>query len=235
MASTKATGIDGLSVKLLKLTFNHVGGILHFIFNQSISSGTFVDAWKRARVVPLYKAGDENLVNNYRPVSILPIVSKIIERHVFNSFYEYLSTNKLVTDSQSGFRPSHSCETALNGLTDIWFKNMDDGKLTGVLFIDLRKAFDTVNHTVLLHKLLSYGICHNTFKWFQSYLSNRKQYVRWRGALSKETDVSIGVPQGSILGPLFFILYINDSPECLKHYSVTMYADDTSQAINRLM
>ena len=108
MASTKATGIDGLSVKLLKLTFNHVGGILHFIFNQSISS----------RVVPLYKAGDENLVNNYRPVSILPIVSKIIERHVFNSFYEYLSTNNLITDSQSGFRPSHSCETALNGLTD---------------------------------------------------------------------------------------------------------------------
>jgi retron-type reverse transcriptase len=152
MASTKATGIDGLSVKLLKLTFNHVGRILHFIFNQSISSGTFVDAWKRARVVPLYKAGDENLVNNYRPVSILPIVSKIIERHVFNFFYEYLSTNKLVTDSQSGFRPSHSCKTALNGLTDKWFKNMDDGKLTGVVFIDLRKTFDTVNHTVLLHK-----------------------------------------------------------------------------------
>jgi hypothetical protein len=120
----------------------------------------------------------------------------------------------------------------MNGLTDKWFKNMDDGKLTGVLFIDLRKAFDTVNHTVLLHKRLSYGICHNTFKGFQSYLSNRKQYVSWRGALSKETDVSIGVPQGSILGPLFFILYKNDYPKCLKHSSITMYADDTSQDVS---
>lgn len=163
MAASKATGIDGLSVKLLKLSFNHIGDILNFIFNESISSCKFVDAWKRARVVPLYKAGDEHLVNNYRPVSILPVISKIIERHVFNSCYEYLSMNNLINKSQSGFRPSHSCETALNCLTDKWFKNMDDGKLTGVLFIDLRKAFDTVNYNVLLHKLASFGICQNTF------------------------------------------------------------------------
>ena len=136
-------------------------------------------------------------------MSVLPIVSKIIERHVFNAFYEYLSENGLITKCQSGFRPKHSCETALNGLIDRWLEHIDKGKLTGVLFIDLSKAFDTVNHHVLLHKLLSFGICEKTFLWFKSYLTDRVQSVGWRGAMSKPKNVTIGVPQGSILGPLF--------------------------------
>lgn len=109
---------------------------------------------------------------------------------------------------------------------------MDNGKLTGVFFIDLRKAFDTINHNVLLHKLASFGICQNTLNRFQSYLKNRKQCVSWRGVLSYEKDVSLGVPQGSILGTLFFIIQINDYSKCLKHSSVTMYADDTSQDVS---
>ena len=118
--------------------------------------------WKRAEVSPIFKTGDEHMVNYYRPVLVLPIISKIIEKHVFNSFYEYLSENHLITSSQSGFRPKHSCETALNCLIGRWLKKSDQGKLTGVLFIDLSKAFDTVNHNVLIHKLKSFSICENT-------------------------------------------------------------------------
>lgn len=163
---------------------------------------------------------------------VMSIVSKIIERHVFNSFYEYLNTNNLLIEQQSGFRPKHSCETALHNIIDKWLNNIDDGKLTGVLFIDLSKAFDTVNHEVLLHKLLSFGICNNSFKWFQSYLHGRTQSVRWKGVFSDEKDVTIGVPQGSILGPLFFILFVNDYPKCFKHSNVNIYADDTTQDVS---
>jgi retron-type reverse transcriptase len=133
-----------------------------------------------------------------------------------------LSENSLITDCQSGFRPKHSCESTLISLVDRWLKNIDEDKLTGVLFIDLRKTFDTVNHTVLLHKLKSFGICNGTFEWFKSYLTNRTKRVSWKGNLSDEKNVTIGVPQGSILGPLFFILYINDYPQALKHSHVNM-------------
>ena len=145
------------------------------VLNFSIEMNNFENDWKRAKVSPIFKSGDEHMVNNYRTVSVLPIISKIIEKHVFNSFYEYLwvfmsilwvfyeylSENHLITSNQSGFRPKHSCETALNCLIDRWLKNSDQGKLTGVLFIGLSKAFDTVNHNVLIHKLKSFDICAN--------------------------------------------------------------------------
>lgn len=124
----------------------------------------------------------------------------MLERHVFNAFYEYLSNNKLITCNQSGFRPKHSCETALNSLVDRWLKHIDDGKLTGVLFIDLSKAFDTVNHNVLMHKLKSFGICENSLLCFKLYLCNREQCVGWSGILSTPRNITL-VPQGSILGP----------------------------------
>ena len=188
--------------------------------------------WKRARVTPppfFLKSGYEHVVNNYRLVSVLPIVSKIIERHVFNAYYEYLSENGLITKCQSGFRPKHSCETVLNGHIEKWPDHIDKGKLTGVLFIDISKAFDTVNHDVLLHKLLSFGICDKTFLWFKSYLTDRVQSVGWREALSKPKNVTKDVSQGSISGPLFFILFVNDYLDCLEYSDATIYADNTSQ------
>ena len=151
------------------------------------------------------KSGDDHIVNNYRPVSVFPIVSKILERNVFNAFYEYLSNNKLITCTQSGFRPKHSCETALNSLADRWLKHIDDGKSTEVLFIDLSKAFDTVNHNVLIHKLKSFGICENSLLWFKSYLCNREQCVGWSGILSKPRNITIGVHQGSIPLDIYFL------------------------------
>ena len=226
--NSKATGLDNISVKFLKLSIHVIGDILTHIMNCSIKSGVFIDEWKDARVTPLYKSGEIFLVNNYRPVSVLPILSKIIERHIHNHFYEYLMHNNLITENQSGFRPKHSCETALHSIIEKWLHNIDNGKLTGVLFVDLSKAFDTVNHHVLLHKLLSFGICENSYNWFKSYLTNRSQCVRWNGSQSEKLDVTIGVPQGSILGPLFFMLYVNDYPNCLQHSAAHMYADDTS-------
>jgi hypothetical protein len=227
MSTAKATWLDGISVKLLKLTSNAIVDILTCVFNFSMETNNFENDWKRAKVSPIFKNVDEHMANNYRPVSVLPIISKIIEKHVFNSFY--LSENHLITSSQSGFRPKHSSETALNCLIDRCLKNIDQGKLTGVPFIDLSKAFDTVNHNVLIHKLKSFGICENTVSWFKSYLSSREKSVGWKGVISKPNNITIGVPQGSILGPLFFILFVNDYPKCLKYSNVTIYADDTSQ------
>jgi hypothetical protein len=131
-----------------------------------------------------------------------------------------LSENSLITDCKSGFRPK--------SLVDRWLKNIDEVKLTDVLFIDLLKAFDTVNNTILLHKLKSFGICNGTFEWFKSYFTNRTQRVSWKDILSDEKNITIGVPQGSILGRMFFlILYINDYPQAMKHSHVNMYAYDT--------
>ena len=182
-------------------------------------------------VVPIFKSGDICDINNYRPVSILPILSKIIERHVHNSLLDYLDTHNLIYSYQSGFRPLHSCETALNHMIDNWMRSMDAGKFTGLLYIDLRKAFDTVNHPILLNKLAAYGIHNVQLTWFKDYLSNRKQATYWQGELSDFGTVTVGVPQGSILGPLLFILYINDLPKCLKHSQIHMYADDSTQEV----
>jgi hypothetical protein len=180
ISTAKATGLDGISVILPKLTSYASVDILTCVLNFSIETNNFENDWKRAKVSSIFKTGVEHMVNNYRPVSVLPIISKIIEKHVINSFYEYLSENHLITSSQSGFRPIHSCETAFNCLIDRWLKNIDQGKLTGVLFIDLSKAFDTVNHNVLIHILKSFGICENTVSWFKSYLSSREQNVGWK-------------------------------------------------------
>jgi hypothetical protein len=175
--------------------------------NFSIEVNNFENDWKRAKVSPIFKSGDKHMVNNYRPVSVLPIIGIIIEKHVFNSFYEYLSENHLITSSQSGFRPKHSCETALNWLVDRWLKNIDKGKLTGVLFIDLSKAFDTVNHNVLTHKLKSFGICENTISWFKSYLCSREQSVGWKGVISKPNYIYYWCTTGTnIMSLVFYII-----------------------------
>ena len=166
-------------------------------------------------------------VCNYRPVSILSILSKILERHVHITLYGFLEAHKLITPDQSGFRPYHSCETALLKMTDEWLDNIDNGKITGLIYVDLRKAFDTVNHEYLLQKLVAYGVSEESWYWFCTYLTKRTQQVHWQGETSQRQDITVGVPQGSILGPLLFTLYINDLPDCLDE-KVHMYADDST-------
>ncbi len=153
-----------------------------FIFNLSLATGVYIDEWKRARVTPIFKSGDRRQCENYRPISILPVVSKAFEKEVFRQVYRYLSESSLLSKFQSGFRPKHSTVTALIQMCDEWLENMDNGKLNGVVFIDIKKAFDSINHRILLNKMNEqFGIFGVELKWFESYLTNREQQCNVNG------------------------------------------------------
>ena len=146
-----------------------------YLFNQSLVTRTFPSLWKFGKVSALFKKGDRCDPNNYRPITVLPTLSKILEKAVHNQLYYFLNDNKIITSKQFGFRPKLSTNTALTHFTDNVLLNMDSGRLTGAVFLDLSKAFDTVDHNLLLHKLKSVGLSEDTVNWFQSYLANRKQ------------------------------------------------------------
>ena len=180
-----------------------------------------------AKIIPVYKSGSKNDVNNYRPISILPIVSKVLERVVQVQLLNFIREHKILSINQSGFRRNHSTETTLVFLVDKILERMDKQQLTGSVFIDPKKAFDVVNHDYLLYKLNHYGVRNSSLNWFRDYLTTRTQKIAFGRDLSTSSSVQYGVPQGSILGPLLFILYINDLPQCLEKCSISMYADDT--------
>ena len=229
----KATGYDELSVKILKYICDipHVMESLVYILNLSLHSSVYPDAWKIARVQPIPKGGDTAIMKNYRPVSILPVLSKIIERAVYLNIFEYLSQHNLFYKNQFGFRPKHSCETALLCMVNQWSVNVDKGYLNGVAFIDLRRAFDTVNHSLLLNRLHQYGCSPHVIKWFESHLKNRQQFVSLGKEKSTFRNITMGVPQGSILAPLLFTLFVNDLPCSISNGIVYMYADDTTISV----
>ena len=223
----KSTGFDGISAKLLKLVYNEVAPSLTYIMNISLKAGEFPAQWKTAKVTALHKNGSTADVENYRPISVLPVLSKILEKHVHNTLYQYLTDHDLLVTSQSGFRHKHSCETALLNIVNSWTKNIDDGLCTGVVFLDFKKAFDLVDHSVLLQKLSLYKINQNSLLWFKSYLDNRTQLVSISGHMSTTCKITHGVPQGSILGPLMFLVFINDLPLTIR-CDTDMYADDST-------
>ena len=224
----KATGLDMIPSKLLKMAASIVAPSLTAIFTKSIITGVYPTEWKMARVTPVFKKGVKSNLNNYRPISVIPVVSKVFEKIVYDQLYQYLNDNQLLSSCQSGFRSLHSTLTALLEATNSWSVNIDNGFLNGVVFIDLKKAFDTIDHEIILRKLSYFGADQATAKWFQSYLSNRTQRCNVNGNLSSASTVTCGVPQGSILGPLLFLMYINDLPNCLRVAAPRMFADDTS-------
>ena len=198
---------------------------LTHIINLVIRKGIIPADWKCARVSAVYKHDSKLDLNNYRPISVLP---KFFEKVVFDQAYAFLNKNNLLSDIQSGFRPLHSTLTAMLDVTDKWYTNMDSGLINAVLFIDLKKAFDTIDHNILLQKLTCYGFNKETIDLFRNYLSDRTQITVINNIRSDSRKVTCGVPQGSILGPLRFLIYINDLPNSELVSDGRLFADDTN-------
>ena len=230
LLNSKATGIHGIPNKTLKETADIIGPSLTDIFNFSVLTKVFPDDLKIGKVAPVYKSGDKDDLNNYRPISVLPTVARVFEKILYGQVYEYFTSNKLLGNEQFGFRTLHSPALALSKSSSNWWLNMDKGKMNSVVFlhVDIRKAFDTVNHKILLDKLNHYGIRDEELSFFSSYLHRHTQCCSVNEHKSTFSEITCGVPQGSILGPLLFIIYMNDLPSYVQDVHITMYADDTS-------
>ena len=227
LGANKATGLDGIPSRFIKDSAGSVTMPIAHIINLSIITGVVPDDLKSARVVPLFKKNDNTETGNYRPVSILNIVSKVLERVVYDQFESYLLQNKLIFEYQSGFRRGFSTSTCLTHLSDHIRFQIDKRNFTGMVLLDLQKAFDTVDHGVLLIKLEAIGLDADGLRWFRSYLSDRTQLVDVHGTCSSFANVTYGVPQGSILGPLLFLIYVNDMAGAINE-KILLYADDTA-------
>ena len=173
------------------------------ILNLSITTGIFPDSFKKAKITPCFKKGDKSDMSNYRPISVLPLLSKLLERHVADNLKSYLNEYDLLYERQFGFRANHSCETALTAIIDDWI-TIDNNEIVETVLLDLSKAFDLVSHNLLLEKLQQYQLSAASLQWFQSYFNDRLQQVSITGKLSGSRLISSGVPQGSVLGPLLF-------------------------------
>ena len=205
-----AAGWDEISTKIVKSSCFHIRVMLRHLFNLSLLSGIFPNELKITRVVPLFKSGDPQHFSNYRPVSILPIFSKILERLVYNRILSHINSHNLLYCNQFGFRNEHSPNLAMICLVDNILNALEKGEYVLGLFLDFSKAFDTVKQQILLKKMEYYGVRGIAYAWIKSYLSNRKQYVEYNSCKSSCKGLSFGVPQGSILGPLLFLIDIND-------------------------
>ena len=203
----KSTGPHSIPTAILKEIDSAIAEPLSKIINLSFQSGKYIEALKYSKVIPIYKQkGDKLLCNNYRPISLLSNINKIIEKLMHKRLYSFLSLNKCIYDLQFGFRSKHSTNHALIDLSQDVRESLDNNSFAIGIFIDLQKAFDTVQNDILLHKLHHYGVRGIANKWFESYLSDRKQTVSINGIISDVKSIKIGVPQGSVLGPLLFLI-----------------------------
>ena len=226
---TKGLGPHSIPTNIFKVIKLIVSESLVDIINMSFNTGIYIDKLKVSQVIPVYKGKGNNLnCCNYRPISLLSNIDKIVEKLMHKRLYSFLSKNKIIYNLQFGFRKNHSTTHALIYLTENIRKALDENSYCSGVFVDLQKAFDTVDHNILLYKLNHYGVRGVENNWFRSYLSNRKQFVCINGTDSEETFVQYGVPQGSVLGPLLFLLYINDLNRALKYCNTIHFADDTS-------
>ena len=226
--TSKAKGSDGIPAFLLKSCADLLAPSLTLIFNASLAVGSVPDGMKLAHVTPVFKAGNPQDPGNYHPVSLLPIVSKLLERIVHRQLSLFLDKENLYPPCQFGFRSQHSTEDALVFVTDTFVRARDAGQITGAVLVDMSKAFDKVRHQVLINDLFELGISDSALVWFADYLSNRRHIVHIAENYSPPFPCMCGVPQGSVLGPLLFVLYVRSiqfivSEFCVK---VIQFADD---------
>ena len=226
--SKTSYGHDEISMKTVKHVIKQIVRPLTYIFNRSLITGIFPNDMKTAKVIPVFKSGDRLQFSNYRPISLLPQFSKILEKIFNKRLMSFIENHHILTDGQYGFRSNHSTSLALTEFVEKVSSAIDKQESTVGVFIDLKKAFDTVDHKILLSKLQCYGIRGLALDWIKSYLANRGQYVSYNNSNSELKHIKCGVPQGSILGPVLFILYINDMCEVSKLLNIILFADDTS-------
>ena len=222
LSASGAVGVDDMPISAIRSCLPAIAPHILHLINTSISTHTFPDAWKVAIITPVHKSGDTQIPGNFRPISILPALSKILEKVVCSQLSSYLITNHIFSPFQYAYRPSHSTEDALLDVVEWAARKIDAGDVTSLTSIDLSKAFDSVDHSMLLNKLGWYGI---SSRWFSSYLSGRSQLVR--GGSTAALPLSHGVPQGSIVGPILFLIFVNDLSCFLPHGRLLSYADDT--------
>ena len=223
----KAHGHDQISIRMLKHCSTSICKPLEIIFNRCLETGMFPNDWKKGNVVPAFKKGDKQILKNYRSISLLPVCGKIFEKLIFNEMFKFFIENDLITPNQSGFKPGDSCINQLLSITHDIYKSFDCGYEVRGVFLDISKAFDKVWHDGIIFKLKQNGISGKLHKHLHDFLVNRKQRVVLNGQVSSWANVKSGVPQGSILGPLLFLIYISDLPKGLSS-NAKLFADDTS-------
>ena len=228
MKTKTASGPDNISSHMLKNTARSISPFLHELFSLSLSTGKLPSEWKISNVTPIPKSGDASQCCNYRPISLLSIVSKTFERIIHNQLLNFLLKHSRISRFQFGFRPNSSTQEALLHLSNEWHQQLDSGNQVAAIFFDLSKAFDTVPHDLLLESLQRVGVSGSLLTWFEDYLSGRLQRVVLDGHTSAALPVTSGVPQGSILGPLLFIIFMNSIFDTVLSGGsrIILYADD---------